>query len=94
MRRRGRPGLIGSAARTAARTAVVVGTANAMTRGRQRREARQDAMQASPEPMEAPPSGGLSSDDLARLRELADLNSAGILSDEEFELQKARILRG
>ncbi|MBC7520541.1 MAG: SHOCT domain-containing protein [Sandarakinorhabdus sp.] len=89
--RRGRPSLIGAAARTAGRTAVIVGTANAMSRPRGG-----PAEQAAPEPVAAaaPAAGGLSAEAIGRLRELAELNQAGILSDAEFAEQKARILNG
>ena len=79
-RRRGRPGLIG----TAARTAVVVGTANAMTGSAQRRGMQQQAASAP-----APTDQG---DLIGKLKELADLKSAGVLTDEEFSAAKGRLL--
>lgn len=93
--RRGRPSLIGSAARTAGRTAVVVGTANAMTRPR----GGPGAPAAAPEPaMEAPPAAapaaGLNDDAIGRLKQLAELHAAGVLTDAEFAEQKTRILAG
>lgn len=45
------------------------------------------AAPATPSPVAAPPS-----DMLAQLRELGDLRAAGILTDDEFEAQKRRIL--
>jgi hypothetical protein len=89
--RRGRPSLIGSAARTAGRTAVVVGTANAMSRPRG--AAAQPSAAPAGAPAAAPASTGLDADAIARLKELADLKTAGILSEAEFEEQKARILQ-
>nr|WP_310522458.1 SHOCT domain-containing protein [Polymorphobacter sp.] len=93
--RRGRPSLIASAARTAGRTAVVVGTANAMSRPRGAAPAPGEA----PAPAETPapvaaPAGGLSDEAIGRLKQLAELNQSGILSDAEFADQKARILAG
>ncbi len=104
-RRRGRPGLIG----TAARTAVVVGTANADDR--QRAAARhaaagglraqhqaivdQAAAQAAAQvaAQTAPPPAAYRTGDLiGKLKELADLKSAGVLTDEEFSAAKARLL--
>jgi hypothetical protein len=92
--RRGRPSLIGgiarSAAQTAGRTAVVVGTANAMSRPRS----------AAPAPAEAPPAAapapaaGLSEAAIAKLQQLADLKTAGVLTAAEFDAQKALILNG
>jgi hypothetical protein len=90
--RRGRPSLIGAAARTAGRTAVVVGTANAMTRPRGAPPA--PAAAAPAEAAAAPAAAGLSSEAIEKLKELAGLQAAGILSEAEFAEQKARILAG
>lgn len=79
--RRNRSSLIG----TAVRTAVVVKTAKAVS-GTNR------AAPAAPAQPAAPVQHGISSDDLARLQQLSDMNKAGILTDEEFAIQKARIL--
>jgi hypothetical protein len=90
--RRGRPSLIGAAARTAGRTAVVVGTANAMTRPR---GGPAPAAAAAPEAPAAPAApAGLSSEAIDKLKELAGLQAAGILTEAEFAEQKARILAG
>lgn len=94
--RNGRPSLIGSAARTAGRTAVVVKTANAMNaRDAQKQAARAPApaSAAAPEPATAL-AGGLTEDAIARLQQLGDLHKSGILSDAEFAEAKARILAG
>jgi hypothetical protein len=40
----------------------------------------------------APAEAGMSADDLQRLQELAELHKQGVLTDEEFAAQKARIL--
>ena len=96
--RRGRPSLIGAAARTASRTAVVVGTANAMTRPRGGAAAPAEAAPApapAPAPAEiaaAPAPTGLTDDAIAKLKQLAELKTAGVLTDAEFDAQKARIL--
>ena len=95
--RRGRPSLIGSAARTAGRTAVVVGTANAMSRPRGGAAAA-EPMPAAVEPMPvaapAPAAGGLDADAISRLKQLAELHGAGVLTDAEFAEQKTRLLAG
>jgi cytochrome c-type biogenesis protein CcmH/NrfG len=44
-------------------------------------------------PAPAPTTGGLSADRITQLRELATLRDQGILTDEEFQAEKARILR-
>lgn len=82
--RRGRPSLIGAAARTSARTAIIVGTANAMSRPRG-----EDAPAARPA---APRASGLDAESIGRLKEIAELHAAGILTDAEFADQKAKIL--
>lgn len=105
----GRPGLIG----TVARTAVVAGTATAVSGGMHRRqqaraeqaaqaEAYQQQQQAQPEyappppppaPAAPPPPAASGTDDtIAQLKELAALKEQGILTDAEFEAQKARVL--
>lgn len=99
-RRMGRPGLIG----TMARTAVVAGTATAVSgrvsrRGQQRAEeqeqaaayqqqqAQQAAAQQAVPQQAAPPV-----DRIAKLKELGELKSQGVLTEEEFAAEKARIL--
>jgi hypothetical protein len=68
--------------------------------GKRRAEQEQDAyMQGQQSVASAPapaaaPSGGLSSEDTARLQQLGQLHEQGILTDEEFAQQKARILGG
>ena len=104
--RRGRPGLLG----VAARTAVVAGTATAVSgkvqQGQQAKaqqaadaEAQQQqeaAAQAAATEAQAPPppSAPAVDDMLASLERLAALHAQGILTDEELAQQKARILGG
>jgi hypothetical protein len=95
--RRGRPSLIGRAAQTAARTAVISATATAVSGKVAARQIRAAAAAAAPAAGAAAapgaaPAGGLSDDSIARLKQLAELHSAGILTDEEFAEQKARLL--
>jgi hypothetical protein len=66
-------------------------------RNAERGAAEQEPM--SPQPASAPaqpapaqPAGGPSDTDIQRLQELAKLRDQGVLSDEEFAQQKARIL--
>lgn len=89
--RRGRPSLIASAARTAGRTAVIVGTANAMTRPRGGSEPATPATPAAPA---AVPLAALDDVAIGRLKQLAELHAAGVLTDAEFAEQKTRILNG
>lgn len=95
------PGLI----RGVARTAVVAGTATAVSNNVSRRQANRWADQAAPAPQyQAPPQYAApappaapapTSDDMfAQLEKLGQLRDAGVLTDEEFAAQKARILAG
>jgi Short C-terminal domain len=83
------------------RAAAVGGGAYAMGKHTQRaREDREQAaydqgaqqsMAAAPPPA-APQSSGITADDTQRLEELGRLHDQGVLTDEEFAAQKARIL--
>jgi hypothetical protein len=53
-------------------------------------QAQQTQAAVAPAPVAAPPAGG--ADLLAQLQQLGDLKMAGLLSDAEFEVAKARIL--
>ncbi|UJC80706.1 SHOCT domain-containing protein [Rhodococcus erythropolis] len=98
--RRGRPGLLG----LAARTAVVTGTATAVSDGmatRRQRRAQAEyehaqyefAQQQAVLPIPAPtPTPTASVDLVAELQKLGDLKSQGLLSESEFEAAKARLL--
>lgn len=88
--RRGRPSLIGRAAHTAARTALITKTATAVA-GRSAAAQAAPAAPAAPVVTAAPPAG-LSDEAIARLKQLAELHAAGILTEAEFAEQKARLL--
>ncbi len=83
------PGLI----RGVARTAVIAGTAthvsNNVSRRQQRKWAEQEPQQE--EYAEAPPAAP-AADPIAQLKELAELRDSGVLTEEEFAAQKAKIL--
>ena len=86
------PGIVGMAARTA----VVAGTATAVS-GRVARRQQQKYEQSQPAPAPAPapaaPAPGGGEDDVVeKLQQLASLHSSGVLSDEEFEAAKAKLL--
>ncbi|WP_327148492.1 SHOCT domain-containing protein [Nocardia sp. NBC_01329] len=100
----GRPGLLG----TVARTAVVAGTArattNALDRRSQRRASEQQAYQepqqvyqeppAQYAPPQAPPVPAQSEQDLvAKLERLGRLRDSGTLSEQEFAAAKAQLLQ-
>ncbi len=92
--RRNRPSVIGRAAHTAARTAVIAGTATAVSGAVAGRQAAKAAPAAAVEtaPAAAAPAAGLAPDAIEQLRQLAELKQQGILTEEEFSAQKARIL--
>ena len=107
-----------------ARTAVVAGTASAVSGRVQRRQANKfaekdaataakqqeayDAQMAQqqpppppqqpvyqqPPPPPPPAGGGISNDAIQQLKELAALKEQGILTEQEFGAQKAKILAG
>lgn len=104
-----------------ARTAVVAGTASAVSGRVQRRQANKfaekdaataakqqeayDAQMAQQQPayqepvyQQPPPppaaAGGISNDAIQQLKELAALKEQGILTEQEFGAQKAKILGG
>jgi hypothetical protein len=89
--------------RAVGRTAVVAGTATAVSNRVSRRQANRWADQeeqayASQEAQyeQAPPQPAAPSTDdkLAQLKELGELKTAGVLTEAEFEAQKAKILAG
>jgi hypothetical protein len=105
IRRMGRPGLIG----TMARTAVIAGTANATVGAMNRRQANKAQEQAEaaayreqqqyaaapPQQYAAPPAAAApaEADDLvAKIEQLGQLHQQGILSDEEFAAAKQKLL--
>jgi hypothetical protein len=88
------PGLL----RGVARTAVIAGTATSVSNRVSRRQANRWAQQGTvpesepayePAPAAAP---APAADPIAQLKDLADLHTAGVLTDEEFAVQKAKIL--
>jgi len=89
------PGLL----RGVARTAVIAGTATTVSNRVSRRQGarwaqqeEQQAAPASPPAPAAPAVGGESTID--QLKELGELKSQGILTEEEFAAQKAKLLAG
>ena len=89
------PGLL----RGVARTAVVAGTATAVSNRVSRRQAERWAAQDEQqyggyaEPAPPPPAAAPAQDDkFAELKKLAELHDAGVLTDEEFAAEKAKIL--
>ena len=78
--------------RMAARTAVVAGTATAVSGRVQRRQAaRWDQQDAQGNQQDAPPPEQ-EEDATSQLQNLAQLHNQGVLTDEEFAAAKAKIL--
>ena len=90
--------------RMAARTAVVAGTATAVSNRVSRRQYNRwedqsqqeanDQQQAAPPPAAPAPAAPSTDDKIAQLKELAQLKDAGVLTEAEFEAQKAKLLAG
>ena len=82
--------------RMAARTAVVAGTATAVSGRVQRRQAarwdQQDQQQYAQEPQDAQEAPAPEDDSTAQLQNLAALHTQGVLTNEEFAAAKAKIL--
>jgi hypothetical protein len=84
--------------RMAARTAVVAGTATAVSGRVQRRQAarydEQDQQQYAQQQAQyqQPPPAAPEEDATAQLQNLAQLHAQGVLTDEEFAAAKAKIL--
>jgi Short C-terminal domain len=91
--RRG-PGLV----RGMARTAVVAGTATAVSGRVARRQQQRWAQQAEAEQPQAAPAAPAAApggtDVSGQLQELASMHASGALSDEEFAAAKAKVLGG
>jgi Short C-terminal domain len=88
------PGLL----RGMARTAVVAGTATAVSNRVSRRQANRWAQQDAygygyQEPPPPPPAAAAPAEDpIEQLKQLGALHQQGILTDEEFAAQKAKLL--
>jgi hypothetical protein len=84
------PGLL----RGVARTAVIAGTATSVSNRVSRRQgdrwAQQEEAQQAPPAAPAPAASGQSTID--QLKELGELKAQGILTEEEFAAQKAKLL--
>ena len=85
--------------RGVARVAVISGTATAVSNRVSRRQANrwsqddQAQQQQYEEPAPAAPAAP-AADPLDQLKQLGELKASGVLTDAEFEAQKAKILQG
>ena len=89
------PGLL----RGVARTAVIAGTATSVSNRVSRRQGQRWAAQEAPPqqeyaapPPQPPPPQPAGEDRVTQLKELAGLRDQGVLTEQEFAAEKARIL--
>jgi hypothetical protein len=86
--------------RGVARTAVIAGTATAVSNRVSRRQANrwaqedQGQQQYYEEPAPAAAPAAPAADPLEQLKQLGELKASGVLTEAEFEAQKAKILQG
>lgn len=78
--------------RVAARTAVISGTATAVSGRVARRQMGMAAQEAAAHQAAAPAAAPSQDDSLEQVQKLAALHAQGILSDEEFAAAKAKAL--
>jgi len=85
--------------RMATRTAVVAGTATAVSgrvarrqAGKYDQQAQEQAAAQAPPPAAPAPAAPPEDETVSKLQELAQLHTQGVLSDEEFAAAKAKIL--
>ena len=89
------PGLL----RGIGRTAMIAGTATAVSNRVSRRQANRWAQQEAPPEQAAPaepaapaPAAPDSDDRYAQLKQLGELKAQGVLTEQEFAAEKARVL--
>jgi putative oligomerization/nucleic acid binding protein len=87
--------------RGVARTAVIAGTATAVSNRVSRRQANRWAQedesqseQQQQQYQEPAPAAAPAADPLEQLKQLGELKASGVLTEAEFEAQKAKILQG
>ena len=87
------PGLLRGVARTAAIAGTATAVSNRVSRRQASRWAQQDVQQGgyyeAPAQPAAPPAG---EDPIEKLKELGELRDKGVLTEEEFAAQKAKLL--
>jgi hypothetical protein len=80
-----------------ARTAVIAGTATTVSNRVSRRQGQrwaqqEEAQQQAAAPVAAAPPAASGQSTIDQLKELGELKAQGILTDEEFAAQKAKLL--
>ena len=84
------PGLVRGVARTAAVAGTATVVSNRVSRRQQQRWAQQDAEQQQAAPQQA--ASPAAADPIQQLKELGELRDKGVLTEEEFAAQKAKLL--
>ena len=84
--------------RGVARVAVISGTATAVSNRVSRRQADRWSQEEAPQQYEEAPAAAAAAtpaaDPLEQLKQLGELKAQGVLTEAEFEAQKAKILAG
>lgn len=98
------PGLLRGVARTAVAAGTWTAVSNRVARHQYNKWSDQDAqaqyaqqpqyVQQQPQYAQPAPAAAPEDDRIAKIKQLADLHAQGILTDEEFANEKARILNG
>ena len=86
------PGLLRGVARTAVIAGTATGVSNRVSRRQASRWSQQEPQQQQDveQPQAAPPPAA--ADPIDRLKELGELRDSGVLTEEEFQAQKAKVL--
>jgi hypothetical protein len=85
------PGLLRGVARTAAIAGTATAVSNRVSKRQGERWAEQEAPPQQPQAAQAPPPPAAAST-IDQLKELGELKNQGILTEEEFAAQKAKLL--
>ncbi len=86
------PGLLRGVARTAAIAGTATAVSNRVSKRQGERWAEQEAPPQQPQAAQAPPPSAAAASTIDQLKELGELKSQGILTEEEFAAQKAKLL--
>jgi hypothetical protein len=86
------PGLLRGMVRTAAVAGTATAVSNRVSRRQANRWAAEEPAPAAPAPAPAAPAAGGQETVVEQLKDLASLKEQGVLTEEEFATQKARIL--
>jgi hypothetical protein len=88
------PGLLRGVARVGIAAGTATAVSNRVSRRQASRWAQQDAEESPPQQYNAPPAPADDGPDpIEKIKELAELRDQGILTEDEFATQKARLLR-